>query len=565
MREYLSKCKFLFVYAGLFSLCINVLLLVSPIYIMQLFDRVLGSRSNETLLILTLAAIVALTVMGLLEMLRTRLLARAGAALDQIVSQRVLAELLRASVRPDSSTYSYAMRDVSSVRAFLTGHGIFAFFDAPWSPIFVVIIFLFHWVFGLISTLGIAVLFGLAIADEKVTNGPLTAARVKARRTGTFADHSVRNAEVVYALGMIPAVTKRWRDLNNEALEQQTIASNRAGMIVATTKFVRFTLQIVMLAVGAYLIIDLHVTPGIMIAATLILGRALAPVELAIAGWKAMLEARDAYGRLKKMLAATESRAQPMPLPAPEGRLDVDKVVYARSVSNPILKGVALDLAAGESLGLIGPSAAGKSTLARVIMGIWLPLSGVVRLDGANIAEWDRDQLAQYVGYLPQDVELFAGTVAENIARLGDPAECTEEVIAAAKKAMVHDMILRLPDGYDTNIGAEGAVLSGGQRQRIGLARALYGNPRLVVLDEPNSNLDAEGEEALMQAMQKLKEDRATLIIITHRPSNLTNIDKMLVLREGRVEMFGPRQEVMARLSRGGVVPFGQPRPQAIG
>jgi PrtD family type I secretion system ABC transporter len=564
MREYLHKCRFFFVYAGLFSFFINLLLLSSPLYVMQLFDRVLGSRSNETLFLLTLVVIVALVVMALLEMLRSRLLARAGIALDHLLSPTVMAEVLKASARPGSKTYPYAMRDVSSLRAFLTGHGVLAFFDAPWAPVFVIIIFLFHPLFGLIATLGIALLFALAMIEEKITSAPLNDAKTLARRAGAFADQSTRNAEVVYALGMIPAVTTRWQALNNETLQQQTLAGNRSGKILAATKFSRFALQIVMMAAGAYLIIDQHVTPGIMIGATLILGRALAPVEMAIGGWKAMIEARGAYGRLQEMLKGVEAREQPMPLPAPEGRLSVEKVVFARSIANPVLKGVSFELAAGESMGLIGPSAAGKSTLARVVMGIWPAFSGAVRLDGANIADWDRDHLSLHVGYLPQDVELFSGTVAENIARLRDPSTCTDEVIAAAKRAMVHDLILRLPDGYDTSIGVEGTVLSGGQRQRIGLARALFGNPRLVVLDEPNSNLDSEGEEALMESMQKLKQDGVTLIVVTHRPSILTNIDKILVLRDGRVELFGPRPEVLARLSRGGVLPMG-PRPQAIG
>jgi PrtD family type I secretion system ABC transporter len=565
MREFLHRCRFFFVYAGLFSFFINLLLLVSPLYIMQLFDRVLGSRSNETLLLLTLVAIAAMMVMAMLEVLRSRLLVRAGIAMDQIVSQPVLAELLKAAVRPAGNPYPYAMRDVSTVRAFLTGHGIFAFFDAPWAPVFVAIIFMFHPLFGLIATIGIAILFGLAIAEEQITNRSLNEAKAKARRAGAFVDQSIRNAEVVHALGMIPAVTGRWSTLNNEALEEQTIANNWSGKIVAASKFMRFMLQIIMLAVGAYLIIDAHVTPGIMIGATLILGRALAPVEMAISGWKAMIEARAAYGRLVKMMEAVESRETPMPLPAPEGRLSIERVVFARSIANPILKGISFELAAGESMGLIGPSAAGKSTLARVVMGIWPPFSGTVRIDGANIAEWDRTHLARHVGYLPQDVELFSGTVAENIARLGDPSNCTDDIIAAAKKAMVHELILRLPDGYDTNIGPEGTVLSGGQRQRIALARALFGDPRLVVLDEPNSNLDSEGEEALMACMQRLKEDNVTLIVVTHRPSILTSIDKILVLRDGRAELFGPRQEVMARLSRGGVLPIVPGRPQAIG
>jgi PrtD family type I secretion system ABC transporter len=566
MREFLTKCRSFFLYAGLFSLFLNVLLLVSPIYIMQLFDRVLGSRSIETLLMLTLMALVAMVVMALLEAIRSHLLVRIGVALDRIVSPSVLEEVLRSSVRPSGESNPFAMRDISTLRAFITGQGIKAFFDAPWSPIFVAIIFFFHPILGVVSVIGICALFGLAILEEKVTRNLVAESRVKSRRTGAFADMAVRNAEAVYALGMIPTVTARWQALNDEALGPQTQANNRSAEVVAATKFTRLAIQVAMLAVATYLVIVQHLTPGVMIAATLILGRALAPVEMAIAGWRAMIEARGAYERLKAMLEATESRERPMPLPAPEGRLGLERVTFARNIANPILKGITFELQAGESLGIIGPSAAGKSTLARIIMGVWKPFSGTVRLDGASIAEWDRDQLTQHVGYLPQDVELFSGTVAENIARLRDPAECTEEIIAAAKKAAVHEMILRLPEGYDTHIGAGVAVLSGGQRQRIALARALFGSPRLVVLDEPNSNLDSEGEAALMEAMQNMKQERATLIVITHRPSILTNIDRILMLLEGRVEMLGPRQEVMARLARTGIVPVAPaPRPQAIG
>lgn len=568
MREYLDRCRSLLTYVGVFSLCLNLLLLAMPLYIMQLFDRVISSHSIETLVLLTLIVIMALFVNALLDMLRGRLLVRAGAAVDHFVSPTVLAEMLRASALQDRDTHVYAMRDVATLRSFLSSRGVSAFFDVPWSPIFVIIIYLFHPVLGLIATVGIMMLFGLALLEEKITRQPLEEARARARRTGTFADQSARNAEVVYALGMIPAVKARWQDLNNEALEPQTDANNRAGQILAATRFARTTLQVIMLAAGAYLIVAQHLTPGIMIASGLILGRALMPVEMVISGWKNLVEARGAYQRLDKIMgeATSRERDRPVTLPAPQGRLGVERVVYTRtSIVNPILRGVSFELDAGESLGLIGPSAAGKSTLARVIMGIWKPLSGSVRLDGANIMDWDRDNLARYVGYLPQDVELFTGTIAENIARLGNPADCNEEVIEAARMAMVHEMILRLPDGYDTEIGREGGRLSGGQRQRIALARAVFGKPRLVVLDEPNSNLDSEGEDALMQAMEKLKETGATLIVVTHRPSILANIDKMLLLRDGRVEAFGPRQDVMTRLGRGGLHSLGPARPQAAG
>jgi PrtD family type I secretion system ABC transporter len=566
VREFLNRCKFFVAYLWLFSLCLNVLQLAMPLYVMQLFDRVFGSRSLETLFFLTLIVVVSLAVSGLLDMLRSRLLVRAASALDHLLSPQVLAELLRSTARQDGDKHAFAMRDVATLKNFLASRGITAFFDAPWTPIFVVIIYFFHPVLGLMATVGIAVMFGLAFLEEKLTREALDEAKARARRTGTFADRAVRNAEVVYALGMIPAVTRRWQDLNREAMVQQDVANARATEILAASKFVRTGLQVLMLATGAYLIIDQHVTQGIMMGAGLILGRALMPIEMVISAWKNSIEARAAYARLSAMMGEVEGRAPPIALPEPAGALRVERVVFTRTtIVNPILKGVSFELAPGESLGLIGPSAAGKSTLARVVMGLWRPLSGAVRLDGASIADLDREALARHVGYLPQDVELFSGTVAENIARLGDPREQSEAVVAAAQAAGVHELILRLPDAYETNIGADGARLSGGQRQRIGLARALFGRPKLVVLDEPNSNLDSEGEEALMRAMQHLKQIGATLIVITHRPSVLASIDKMAVLRDGRMELYGSRQEVMAKLGMAGVRAVGAPRPQAAG
>jgi len=560
MREYLDKCKFFFLHAGVFSFFINLLLLTSPLYMLQMFDRVIGSRSNETLVLLTLAAAGAILVWAVLEMLRSRLLMRAGVALDRLIGEKVLAELLKNSTAPGGNPYPHGLRDASTLRGFLTGQGIVAFFDAPWAPFFLIIIYLFHPVFGIIATVGMLILFGLALLDEKITKKPLTEASTQGRRTGQFVDLAMRNAEVVKAMGMLPAVRQRWNVLNLATGDLQMLARNRAGNIVAATKFVRLMLQIVMLAFGAYLVIDQHVTPGIMMAATLILGRAMAPVEMAIGGWKNLVEARGAYERLDKLLtAARRQEEESLELPAPQGRLSVEKVIFGPSLAQLILRGVSFELAAGESLGLVGPSGAGKSTLARLIIGVWSPLSGAVRLDGANINEWNREHLGSFVGYLPQDVELFAGTVAENIARLGDPAANGEEIVAAAQRAFAHDMILRLSNGYDTQIGEGGVILSGGQRQRIALARALFGNPRLVLLDEPNSSLDTEGELALMQAMRKMKQDGVTLIVITHKPSILVNIDKVLVLQNGQVDKYGPRPEMMEKMVPS-PMPTGRPK-----
>jgi PrtD family type I secretion system ABC transporter len=566
MQEYLSRCKFFFIYAGIFSFFINLLMLTYPIYMMQLFDRVFNSRSNETLAMLTVAAITALGVWACLEMLRSRLLVRAGVALDRVLTEPVLTGLLK-TMGPGGSgaAAGYSMRDIHTLRTFLTGHTVFAFFDAPWAPFYILLIFLFHPLFGVIATVGICLLFTLAWLDEKFTKPVLHESQTRFRVVGRFLDSSMRNSEVINAMHMAPAVTMRYRRANDEVLSLQALASNRAGMILATTRFLRLTLQICMLAMGAYLIIDQHTTPGIMMGATLIFGRALQPIELATMSWKAGIEARAAYGRLRELLESVRERRNPLELPAPLGRLTVDKLVFARDVSRPVLKGVSFDLGAGEALGVIGPSGAGKSTLARVILGLWPPTGGSVRLDGASITDWSREQLGPYIGYLPQDVELFSGTVGDNIARLGDAAALSEDVIAAAQRAHVHELILGMPRGYETEIGEGGAALSGGQRQRVALARAVFGSPRLVVLDEPNSNLDSDGEEALVRTIAKLKEEGATLLVISHRPSLLAGVDKLLFLRDGRVEIFGPRQEVLARLGRLGVLPAPSARPQAVG
>ena len=565
MREYLSKCRFFFIYAAVFSFFINLLMLAYPLYMMQLFDRVFNSRSNETLVMLTLAVLVAFAVWAALDMLRGRLLVRAGVALDRLLTEPVLAELLRASRGGGGPVPGYGMRDVQTVRTFLTGPTVFAFFDAPWAPFYILIIFLFHPLFGAVATVGIALLLALTWIDERVTKPVLHEANDRHRVVGRFLEVSMRNSEVVNAMHMGPEVYRRYRKLNDEVLGLQALASNRAGMILGSTKFLRFALQVIMLATGAYLIIDQHTTPGIMIGATLIFGRALAPIELATMSWKAGIEARAAFARLRSLLAGERDRRNPLELPAPQGRLVVDKVVFGREPSKPVLKGVSFELAAGESLGIIGPSGAGKSTLARVILGLWAPLSGAVRLDGAAIADWSPAQLGPYLGYLPQDVELFAGSVGDNIARLGDAAALSEQVIAAALRAHAHELILGFPRGYETEVGESGAALSGGQRQRIALARAVFGSPRLVVLDEPNSNLDSDGEEALVRTLARLKEDGVTVIAISHRPSLLAGMDKLLLLKDGRVELFGPRQEALARLGRLGIYSGPPARPQPVG
>ncbi|MEA3193573.1 MAG: ATP-binding cassette, subfamily type secretion system permease/ATPase [Betaproteobacteria bacterium] len=548
MRELTARFRPFFLFAGVFSLAINLLLLAPTLYMLQVFDRVLASRSEETLVVLSIATAVALLAMSLLEALRSRLLAAAGAALDRKLGPPVLEGLLAQAAKAGGGEYVHGLRDVATLRTVLTGQGVLSLYDVPWLPLFLIIIFLFHPLLGVVAVAGALVMGLLAIMNERMTREPLERAQAQARRAGRLIDANLRNAEVTAALGMLPAVTRHWMAMNDTALRSQMQATNLGGSFTAATKFMRQFIQIAMLAMGAWLVVDQHVTSGIMIAGTILLSRALAPVESLIASWRGLVEARSAWARLSKLLE-NDSSALTTKLPEPKGALKVERAVFGiKGVERPILRGVSFDIAPGEMLGVIGPSASGKSTLARLVVGVWKPSSGVVRLDGADVAAWPRGDLGPYVGYVPQDVELFGGTVAQNIARMGEPDAA--KVVQAAQSAQVHELILRLPKGYDTEIGDGGSSLSPGQRQRIALARALYGTPRLVVLDEPNANLDREGEEALLGVLQRLKKEAVTVVLVAHRPSLLVSADKLLVLREGNVDLFGSRAEVMARVTR---------------
>ena len=549
MREVVKRFWPFFFYAGLFSLAVNLLLLVPPLYMLQLFDRVISSRSEETLVMLSLGAVFALMVMSLLDALRARLLTACGVAIERKLGARVLGALLAQTARLSGTAELNGLRDVNTLRQFLVGPGILAVFDAPWLPLFLLLIYVFHPVLGAVALGGALLMIAIAVANERLTRASLERTQAELRRAGQFVDTSARNAELVSALGMLPAVTRRWSGLNDAALREQVEASAAGGSFSALTKFARQAIQMAMLAAGAWLVITHQATSGVMIAATIILGRALAPVEMLVAGWRNVVDVRSAWKRLDTLLKNTPEAAAGTELPRPAGELSVERVAFALPrTDRPILRGVAFRLAPGESLGVIGPSAAGKSTLARLLVGVWKPLAGSVRLDGADVATWQREHLGPYVGYLPQHVELFAGTVAENISRLAAPDAAA--VIRAGQRASVHEMLLRLPRGYDTEVGEGGAALSPGQRQCVALARTLYGDPRLVVLDEPNANMDVDGEAALMRALQLLKQERVTAVIVAHRPALLAGVDKLLVLKQGQVELFGPREEVMHRVTR---------------
>ena len=532
--------------AGAASLVLNLALLVPSIYMMQVFDRVFSSRSVETLLMLSALAILALALGYCMDVVRARALGWSGRALDRRLSPAALASALRDAAGVSGRANTDVLRDIAQLRAFLSGTGIHALFDAPWLPIYILVIGLMHPVLGLAATLGACLLTALAIVNERLMRDRAERALRCSRETTRHAEALTRNAEVIIGMGMTRAAVGSWQVRHGQLLEAQAQLGTGSSRLSAIARMTRQGLQIVMLAIGAWLVIERHASPGIMVAATILLGRALQPVEQLIGGWKVLVEARGAWQRLSERPAMQTGQAD-LELPAPIGRLEVERVIFSAAAARPpLIKGVAFTLEAGESLGVIGPSASGKTTLIRLLLGIWKPQSGVIRLDGADIARWDRDALGKHVGYLPQDVELFGGTVAQNIARLG--AVDSEQVVAAARLAHAHDMILRLPDGYETQIGEAGATLSGGQRQRIAFARALYGNPRLVVLDEPNANLDAQGEAALQAALGELKARGVTTIMVGHRPALMSQLDKLAVLNEGSLEAFGPSITILPRM-----------------
>ncbi len=495
---------------------------------------------------LTLLVVGLFVLIALLEVVRSSVLIRVGNRLDMMLNQRIFSAAFERNLRRAGGNPSQALQDLSQVRQFLTGNGLFAFFDAPWTPIYLIVVSLVHPLLGVITLVGSLLLVSLAWLTETSTRKPLAEANQAAMASATFANNNLRNAEVIEAMGMLPAIRQRWFGNHLRILE---LHSDRAAWINGVTRFVRITLQSLLLGAGALLAIEGEITPGMMIACSILGGRALAPVEQVIATWKQLLSSRAAWGRLSTLLHDFPARKESMSLPKPTGMLSVESAFANAPGSNlPILRAISFNLSPGEALGVIGPSASGKSTLARLLVGIWPAQAGKVRLDGAEVFQWNKEELGPWLGYLPQDVELFEGTIAENIARFGQVD--SDAVIQAARQASVHEMILRLPD---THLSTDGGSLSGGQKQRIGLARALYGDPSLIVLDEPNSSLDDVGEAALIQALSDLKRRGKTLVLISHRPTVLNIVDKILVLREGMVHMFGSRDEVFAALRQASV------------
>ncbi|VIO73677.1 type I secretion system permease/ATPase [Bradyrhizobium ivorense] len=548
LRQLVQTCQGYFLTAGTFSLAINLLYLAGPLYMLQVYDRVISSASQITLLMLTIALLLAFMALAGLDAVRARVLTRASIRLDRKIAARVMTAIIDRSAGAGGAR-SQALRDFDTFRQFVTGTGIHAIFDLPWAPIYIAVIFVLHPALGAFALGGSIILVLMALLSEWLVRLPLTESNEAAARSYSFTEMSLRNTEVVRAMGMTRGLLRRWRRDRDRMLERQVAASDRAATVQSLIRFLRLAMQSLILGLGAYLVIERLTTVGSMFAASILLGRALQPIEQIVGSWRSLVSARTAFLRIQELLTADPVRETGLTLPRPKGRLSVEALTFVPyGSSKPILRGVTFAIEAGEVLGVIGPSGAGKSTLARHLVGVLTPSAGAVRLDGADVSTWVRKAVGDHVGYLPQDIELFADTVAANISRFEE--NCDTEVIHAAQLAGVHEMIVRLQSGYDTQVGEGGAILSGGFRQRIGLARAVYGNPSFVVLDEPSSNLDAEGDNALADCIVQLKKRGTTVVIISHRPATISVVDKILVLREGAAEMFGPRLEIMSRLTR---------------
>jgi PrtD family type I secretion system ABC transporter len=549
LGDALSACRGAFIGVGLMSGMINLLYLTGSFFMLEIYDRVLPSRSVPTLVALLILAGGLYVGQGVLELIRGRVLVRIGSALDEALSGRVFETVVRlplvAGVRGGGLQ---PLRDLDNVRSFLSGMGPSALFDLPWLPLYLAICFAFHVWIGVTATAGAAILVLLTILTEVTTRAPSREATASAIRRSDFAAASRRNAEVLAAMGMTGRVNRLWTESNAEYLDGNRRASDAAGGLGAIAKVLRMMLQSAVLGVGAYLVIQQQATAGVIIAGSILSARALAPVDLAIGNWKGFVAARQSWQRLTNLLRSLPPQVEPMRLQPPAQRLAVENVsVVPPGEQKLVLNDVSFALEAGQGLGIIGPSGSGKSSLLRALVGVWPPARGSVRLDAASLDQWSSDLLGVHIGYLPQDVELFAGTIAENISRFEEDAN-SDAIIAAARQAGVHDMIVTMRDGYDTQIGDAGRVLSAGQAQRIALARALYGDPFLIVLDEPNSNLDSEGDDALTRAVRTARGRGAIVIVVAHRPIGIEGVDLIMVLRDGKMQAFGPKETILPQV-----------------
>jgi ATP-binding cassette, subfamily C, type I secretion system permease/ATPase len=558
----LGSCKGALVCIALLSGVSNMLMLTGAFFMLQVYDRVLPSRSLPTLIALGLVVVGLFAALAVFDLIRNRLLVRVGVVLDNTLSKRIYEVTASLPLKGATSGDGLQpLRDLDAIRNFVSGNGPLAFFDLPWMPIYLAIIFSFHYALGLFAIGGAVVLIGLTLLTEFYARTPQRTSTQHGQARLGLAEASRRNSEVIAAMGMTERLANRWGAINNDYLASQRRASDVIGGFGSVSKASRMLLQSIVLGVGAYLVINQAATAGIMIAAAILVARALAPVDLAIANWRAFVAARQSWHRLDTLLKKLPVGSEVMPLPPPVKSLTVASVgVVPPGSKKPAVVDVSFALTSGQGLGIIGPSASGKSSLVRSIVGAWQPARGQIRLDGAALDQWSPQALGRHIGYLPQDVELFSGTVADNIARF-DPDASAETIIAAARVAKVHDLIVGLPQGYDTQIGEQGQALSGGQRQRIALARALFGDPFLVVLDEPNSNLDAEGEAALTEAIASVRRRGGIVIVVAHRPSALAAVDHVLVLQGGRMTNFGPKAEVLPKVVAPAVVKPGSGTP----
>ena len=547
LKETIKKSKNCIVYAAIFSFFVNLLMLTPPLYMLQLYDRVVTSRSESTLFFLTLIVMFLFITMAIFEILRSRILIVFGNQIDLNLTDRIYDAIFKLASRVPGRVTSQAMGDLNAIKQYMSTNGIFAFLDAPWLPVYIAILFVFHPWYGWFAIAAAIILFGVALLNEKATKDGLKKSNDTYKNEMRLIDMNLRNSEVINAMGMNNNLKKIWKNKHHTFLNSHSDASIKAGVYTNISKATRVTSQSMMLGLGAYLVLKMEVSPGMMIAGSILLGRALAPLDILIASWKSYKNTKESYERLDKFLHDFPVEKDKLSLPDPRGDIACEAIsLIPPSAKQPSLIGVSFALDAGDMCAIIGPSAAGKSSLARAILGIWPVAHGVVRVDCADINQYYSDALGGFVGYLPQDVELFEGTIAENIARFGELDSVA--VVEAAKSANVHDMILRLPDGYETKIGLGGMSLSGGQRQRVALARALYKNPKIIVLDEPNASLDEEGERALYAALLAMK-GKATIILITHKLNVLQAVDKIAVLNAGQLVYFGERDAVLAKLS----------------
>lgn len=561
LRDALRQCRSAFWATGVLTGVVNILMLTGSIYMLQVYDRVLPSRSIPTLVALTIALIAMYALLGLFDWARQHILSRVGTVLDEALSGPVVSAILRLAARGNEGVGTQPSRDLDTIRSFLSSLGPTALFDLPWVPLYLLISFLLHPYLGWTLVIGAIILTALTVVTDFRVRGPAKeATRTGAQRAAEI-ESARRNAEIIAALGIEGRIAERFRKSSAEFIKAQQGMTDVTQKLGTLSKVVRFILQSATLGVGAWLVIHGEASGGVMIASSIMSSRALAPIELAIGNWKPFLGARDAWKRLNQTLAAT-ARPEPQIIPPPASRdLSIDGLfVVPPGAQTAVLHNISFALKAGDGLGIIGPSASGKSSLARALAGVWLPQRGEIRLDGATYDQWPDEKRGAMVGYLPQDIELFTGTVAENISRF-DPKANSASVQAAAETAGAHELILRLPAGYETKIGEAGGLLSGGQRQRIALARALYGNPFLVILDEPNSNLDAEGEAALSRAISTIRARGAIAIVIAHRRAALNPVDLVLALSDGKAKEFGPKDQVLGAVLAPAPAPASGPAP----